>query len=41
MDLVGQICRGSSIRKVLVDEAMAYSASSVVLGIGKNVAALG
>lgn len=34
MDLKLKICRGSSVKKILVREANAYSATHVMVGIG-------
>ncbi|XP_077224745.1 protein kinase STUNTED-like isoform X2 [Tasmannia lanceolata] len=36
VDLKLKICRGSSVRKVLVREAKSYSARKVIVGIAKN-----
>ncbi|XP_042408496.1 inactive protein kinase SELMODRAFT_444075-like [Zingiber officinale] len=36
IDLKLKICKGSSIRKVLVSEAISFSASMLVLGVNKN-----
>lgn len=36
-----KIARGSSIRKVLVSEAIAYGASSLVVGVAKNSHGIG
>ncbi|KAK9167353.1 hypothetical protein Scep_002544 [Stephania cephalantha] len=41
VDLKLKICRGSSIRKVLVREAKSYSASKVVVGTAKNHSGIG
>lgn len=36
MDLKLKICRGSSIRKVLVREAKSYSAAKVIVGAARS-----
>ncbi|CAL9056206.1 unnamed protein product [Musa banksii] len=41
VDLKMKIARGSSIRKVLVSEAIAYGASSLVVGVAKNSHGIG
>ncbi|CAL9150869.1 probable receptor-like serine/threonine-protein kinase At5g57670 isoform X1 [Musa acuminata AAA Group] len=41
IDLKLKICKGSSIRKVLVKEAKAFAASLLILGVTKNSRAIG
>ncbi|XP_039117115.1 probable receptor-like serine/threonine-protein kinase At5g57670 [Dioscorea cayenensis subsp. rotundata] len=41
IDLKLKICRGSSIRKALIREAKAYSATKLILGVAKNPSILG
>ncbi|RWW79553.1 hypothetical protein BHE74_00012156, partial [Ensete ventricosum] len=41
IDLKLKICKGSSIRKVLVSEAKAFAASLLILGVTKNSRAIG
>ncbi|CAL9062666.1 unnamed protein product [Musa banksii] len=41
IDLKLKICKGSSIRKVLVREAKAFAASLLILGVTKNSRAIG